>query len=94
MKSKQTLLNNILLFGPKTIYSVEEGVVEPKFRGLDILGPDHFLYFSPINLELSLMFQTQMEFLREIVNIYFQMYACYINYKNQCPISQESKPLK
>jgi hypothetical protein len=94
LEMKQDFLSNILLFGSDTFYSVLKGVIQPQFQNLNILDPEKFIYFDCINLEISKIFQTQIQFFENILDILNQMYICFCNYSQNSNKENKSKYLQ
>lgn len=78
---KGDVLDRVLLFGAKSVYSVEGGVIRPKFPDLSVPDLKNFVFFPQVNLDISVSFDLQVDLLENVLIIFHQMYICFCNYK-------------
>ena len=72
--------DKILFFNSKVLMVNKEAQLQRKFRTPINCKPDNFVYFPKINLQLSLLFTTQIQFLHVILDIYNQMCEDYFEF--------------
>lgn len=72
--------NQILFFTPKVLSVNKQAQIQAKFKSPVNTKSDQFVYFSEINLQLSLLFTTQMQFVHVVLDIYNQMCEDYFEF--------------
>lgn len=63
------------------MYSVQGGLVRPKFSNLSVAEMRNFVYFSQANLDISASLDLQADLIENVLVVFHQMYICFCNYK-------------
>lgn len=73
-------MDKIIFFGSEVFSVDKNGQLHPKFEHKLDIKEKKFLYFSDLNVQLAILFESQMQILSILVDLYIQLLQAFTKY--------------